>query len=96
MVDGRCYPHDLLIAAIHTVTLERLEAMVPEGASPRAAAKAVLALKTEQAHRAVMNEALRRVAESGLDVPIDEALRDADGLPVAAFPKRLDNRNEGH
>jgi hypothetical protein len=74
---------------MHTVVLERIERLVPEGSSPRCAMRVVRDLKTQKVHKAVMGETLRRIAESGEDVPLAEAIRNGGGLPIAAFPARL-------
>jgi len=94
LVAGKCYPADLLHQAMHEVVLERIGRLVPEGSSPRRAMRVVRDLKTEQAHKAVMREALQRVADSGEDVPLADAIREGGGLPIAAFPgSLLDSRS---
>ena len=95
LVAGKCYPSALLHAAIHTVFLEFLGNRLAPDTTPRRAALIIREFKTERAHKAVMAEALRRVAESGEDVPLVDAIRAGNGLPIAAFPAALiDSRSD--
>lgn len=94
-VGGKAYPAAVYHAALNEALLDRLERTLPEGATPRQAARAIQALKKPANYKAVMNDALARVAASGLDVPLAEAIRDAEGLPIAAFPEQLDKRIVG-
>ena len=96
LVAGKCYSSALLHAAIHTVFLETLERRVPQGTSPRRVALIVRDMKTKQAHKAVMREALQRMADSGEDVPLVQAIRDGKGLPIAAFPASLIDSRSAH
>ena len=80
-------------AALNTALLERLGDTVPQDTTMRRAIRAVRDLKTPAAHRAVMNRALRLLAESGIGIDPMEALEAAEALPIAAFPKRIDNPN---
>lgn len=89
LVAGKCYPAHLLHAAMHTVFLEHLARRVPLNSSPRRIALVLRDMKTKQAHKAVMGEALRRVADSGEDVPLAQAIQEGKGLPIAAFPAAL-------
>ena len=94
LAGGRAYPASVFHAALNTAMLARLEATLPEGSSPRRAFRAVRDLKTHQAHAAVMNHTLRLLAESGEDVPLAQAIREAKAIPIAAFPIRIDNPNK--
>lgn len=93
LVGGKAYPVEAYHAALNTALLARLEAVLPSGSSMRRAFRTVRALKTPDAHRAVMNHTLRLLAESDADVSLEEALEQAEALPIAAFPKRIDNPN---
>lgn len=89
MHDRQCYPAEAFHAALAEATANRLEALLPQGATPRQAFKAVRSLKTPEAHAAVMSEAMRILRDSGTAVPLVEAIKLGNGLPIAAFPGSL-------
>ena len=91
-VAGKVYPAAVLHDAIADALLARLRQSLPENSSLRRAARSIQSLRTPEAHRAVMNRALEIVEASGKDIPLEEAVKLARGLPIAAFPNRIDSR----
>lgn len=90
LAGGKVYPVEAYHAALNEALLERLEATLPQGSSLRRAYKAVRGLMTPEAHKAVMRRAVALLAESGADVGLADAIREARCLPIAAFPATPD------
>jgi hypothetical protein len=85
LVDGKFYPLDVVHAAMHTVVIERVKQLTRGvEVTERQLVRACRALKTPSEHFRIMQETLRRVRESGADVPAAEALSKG-GAPAAVF-----------
>ena len=91
LVGGRLYLEALMVEAMNEATVEYLERHVPQGSSPRRIARTVRDMKTPQAHRKVMNVALRKLALSEL-YSDPAAVSDETGVVVARFPTMLDKQ----
>lgn len=78
------YPEGLLDAAVNTILLERVAAVVRSAPTERGVMRGLRSLKDKSQVPHVLREALRRVmGEPGID---ERAVRAKGGVVVARFP----------
>ena len=81
------FTHYQFLAAQQEQQLARLSELVPEGSSPRRAARALQKLKTEEEHERILQRTLRRLLEAGEVVHVADRDEAQERL-VAMFPVR--------
>jgi len=78
-----CYPEQAFIKAFGDAFIGHVAVALPEGVTPRNAARAIRSMKTERRHEAILKDALTRLR--GADgVAADEVQR-IGGSVVATF-----------
>jgi hypothetical protein len=82
--DGTLYTHEAFIGAFQEALLDRMEFSLTPGMSVRRALTRVAALRSPEAHRATLADALGRLRKHG--VPVDPIVLGQGQRIVAVFP----------
>ncbi len=82
-VDGTLYAHDEFLGAFQAALLDRIEHSMVPTMTGRRAAQALARLRSPDAYRATLTDALRRLKKNG--TPIDPSSA-GDRRVVAVFP----------
>jgi len=69
---GTLYAHSEFLGAFQHALLKRVDSMIPNGATSRSVSKALAMLRTKEAHKATLADAITRLRRCGNPVGPDE------------------------